>query len=293
MERYLKMENEGWFTSKMMKRVNTENNCLLIVEGETGTGKSCLALSLAQNFDSYFSPRRIAFTGKEFLDLLPLVPHKGWIVWDEVGVSLSHRQWQSDLNVVVMKVLQSFRFKLINVIFTVPSAKYIDVVAREMCHYLLRMQQRGQASVYRITKSPFEGRIYTPFCGTCYSEMPTQGLWKEFKEMHTEHQEILYEKSRKAIEAKTIKDSETLERALSPKETMETLKEKAMLILPQIVDSSRDSDQGLVDVTEMRRLLKIPHTVAYRLRKGVIKELHKDDHKLLRGLSKEKTEGKA
>ena len=281
---------EGWFTHLIQGRVHTENNCLLIVEGETGSGKSAEALNLAQHFDPYFSSKRIAFTGKEFLDLLPYVPHKGWIVLDEVGVSLSHRQWQSELNFQVMQVIQSFRFKLINVIFTVPSASYIDKVAREMCHYLLRMQKRGQASVYRIVKSPFEGRTFTPFIGTVHSEMPTQMLWKEFKEMHAEHQEALYEKSRKQMEAKAIKDSERLESALLPKDTIENLKEKALLILPQIVNVNKDSDQGLIDVSELRRLLKIPHNKAYNLRKTIVREIHKDDDRILKELMQKESD---
>lgn len=36
--------------------------------------------------------------------------------------------------------------------------------------------------------------------------------------------------------------------------------------------------------SNMRRLLKIPHNRAYNLRKGLVKELHKDDDKLLKEL---------
>jgi hypothetical protein len=86
------------------------------------------------------------------------------------------------------------------------------------------MKKRGQARVYRVVKNPFEGRPFTPFIGTVHSEMPTQGLWKEFKQMHTEHQEALYEKSRKQMEAKAIKDTEKLENALTPKQALEDLK---------------------------------------------------------------------
>jgi ABC-type dipeptide/oligopeptide/nickel transport system ATPase component len=139
----------GCFTHAIMGRVNIENNCLIIIEGETGSGKSCLGLSLCQHFDPYFNAQRIAFTSHEFLDLLPVVPHKGWILWDEVGVSLSHRKWQSEVNFSIMQVIQSFRYKFINVIFYLPSASYMDKVVREMCHYVLRLQERGVANLYR------------------------------------------------------------------------------------------------------------------------------------------------
>jgi hypothetical protein len=280
---------EGWFSHQILGRVHTKNNCLIIVEGETGSGKSMTALNLAQHFDRFFSPRRIAFTGQEFLELLKYVPHKGWVVWDEVGVSLSHREWRSELSIDVIKVIESFRYKLINVIFTVPSAKYIDRVAREMCHYLLRMKARGQASVYRIKKSPFEGYIFTPFIGTVHTELPTKMLLDEFYKMHAEHQEEVYERARKQLEARTVRDSEKLERALTPKETVETLKEKALLILPQIVNINKDSDQGLLDISSLRDKLRIPHNRAYRVRKVLLRELHKNDDRLLRELREEKS----
>ena len=81
-----------------------------------------------------------------------------------------------------------------------------------------------------------------------------------------------------------MKDSEKLENALNPKKTVEDLKEKAMLIIPQIVNTNKDSDQGLIDISTMREKLKIPHNRAYRLRNILLRELHKDDDKLLREL---------
>jgi len=276
----------GWFTRIIMGRVNTENNCLIIIEGETGSGKSCMALSLAQHWDPYFSAKRIAFTAQEFLDLLPQVPHKGWIVWDEPGVYLSHRRWQSEVNIEIMHVIQSFRRKLINVIFALPSASYMDKVCREMCHFLIRMQQRGVGAVYRICKSPYAGYTFTPHLGTIYSEMPTMGLWEEFRRLHEEHLDKLYAESRKKAILREKRQEEKLEQALKPKQTFDVLMEKARLILPQIVNLNKDSDQGLIDIPEMRRLLKIPHNKAYLIRKELLKELHAEDDKLLRELRK-------
>lgn len=278
----------GWFTRQIMGRVHTENNCLIIIEGETGSGKSCLGLSLCQHFDPYFGAKRIAYSGREFLELLPQVPNKGWLLWDEPGVYLSHRRWQSEINIQIMQVIQSFRYKLINVIFCLPTASYMDKVVREMCHYVLRMKRRGQASVYRIVKSPFEGWTFTPYLGTIHSEMPTQMLYREFRNMHTEHQEALYERSRKQMEASEKKKAEKLEQSLKPKRTFEELREKAMLILPRIVDPNKDSDQGLIDMSEMRRILKIPHNKAYNLRKILLKQLHAKDDRILRKIRQER-----
>jgi ABC-type dipeptide/oligopeptide/nickel transport system ATPase component len=263
----------GWFTRLVMGRVNTQNNCLIIIEGETGSGKSCMGLSLAQHFDPYFSTKRIVFSAQEFLDLLPNVPNKGWLMWDEVGVWLSHRKWQSEVNFQIMQVIQSFRYKFINVIFCLPSASYMDKVVREMCHFVIRLQRRGVGAAYRICKTPYQGWTFTPYLGNIHSEMPTAGLWNEFRRLHSEHQERLYEQSRKGLTVQEKRKAEQLEKALKPKQPFEELLEKARLILPQIVDNSRATAQGRINVPEMRRLLKIPHNTAYNLRKELLKEL--------------------
>lgn len=80
-----------------------------------------------------------------------------------------------------------------------------------------------------------------------------------------------------------------MEEALKPKKTFEDTLERARLVLPQIVDLRKDSDQGIIDIAEMRRVLKIPHNKAYLIRKELLKELHAEDNKLLKELRKSKT----
>lgn len=244
-----------------------------------------MGLSLAQHWVPYFSAKRIAFTSEEFLNLLPIVPNKGFILWDEPGVYLSHRRWQSELNIQIMQIMQSFRRKLINVIFCLPSGAYMDKVCREMCHFVIRMKKRGVGEVYRIRKN-IQGFTYFPHEGTLYSEMPTMGLWEEFRRLHVEHLDKLYEESRKKAMISEKRKVEKMEEALKPKKTFEDTLERAKLVLPQIVNLNKDSDQGIIDVGEMRRILKLPHNKAYLVRKELLKDLHAEDNKLLKELRK-------
>ena len=66
--------------------------------------------------------------------------------------------------------------------------------------------------------------------------------------------------------------------------TFEDTLERARLVLPQIVNLNKDSDQGMIDIAEMRRVLKIPHNKAYLVRKELLKDLHAEDDKLLKEL---------
>ena len=98
--------------------------------------------------------------------------------------------------------------------------------------------------------------------------------------MHAEHQDRLYEESLKQAEAFEKQQTEKLEEALRPKQTTEDLLEKARLILPQLIDNTKATDQGKINVAEMRRLLKIPRNTAYNLRRELLKELHKNEAQL-------------
>lgn len=147
----------------------------------------------------------------------------------------------------------------------------MDKVCREMCHFVIRMKQRGIGGVYRICKTPFQGFTYTPHLGTIHSEMPTMSSWEEFRRLHVEHLDKLYEESRKKAMISEKRKVEKMEEALKPKKTFEDTLERARLVLPQIVDLNKDSDQGIIDVGEMRRVLKIPHNKAYLVRKCKIR----------------------
>ena len=82
---------------------------------------------------------------------------------------------------------------------------------------------------------------------------------------------------------------EKLEKALQPERKFEEDVEKGILLLPQIVDLGRDSDQGLIDVHKMRRSfesigIKLAHNKAYNIRKELLRRLHHNDNELLKSL---------
>lgn len=95
--------------------------------------------------------------------------------------------------------------------------------------------------------------------------------------MHAEHQEELYEQSRKGQTVQERRRAEQFEQALKPKDTYENLLEKAKLVMPQVVNDKAWSDQGRVNVIELQKLLKVSQNTAYKLRKDLLKEYHSKD----------------
>ena len=279
----------GWFTRKVMGRIYSKNNFLELVTGPTGIGKTYCALRQCEMYDPKFDSSRIVFTMKEFLDLLPSLPSKSFVLWDEAGVSVGHRTWLSPANMAIAMVAQSFRYRFINVIFALPSRFYLDKVPRELCHYEVMMQRRGVGSVYKIYKSAFVDMTYTKYLGHIYLSFPSKHLCEEYERMRAEHQDALYERLRKEQDVLTMKHEEKLDKALQPKRTFEEDVEKGVLLLPQIVDVTKDSDQGLIDVHKLRRSfetigVKLAHNRGYNIRKELLRRLHQNDDKLLKQL---------
>ena len=119
--------------------IHRNKNWLAIVCGETGSGKSYSALSLADSI----CPRGITVKRNVVLDPISFMNkiaakkdlRKGDIlIFDEAGVGLASRDWYSIQNKLLGSVLQTFRHLNIGVIFTTPNLSFIDIQARKLFH---------------------------------------------------------------------------------------------------------------------------------------------------------------
>lgn len=130
--------NEEYIFDKFVKRIRARllfqnKNWLGIICGETGSGKSYSALSLAHLISNRV---HIVFTPLEFLSLLnnDKLQKGDTIIFDEAGVGMSSREWYSVQNKLLGTVLQTFRNMNVAVIFTTPNLSFIDVQARKLFH---------------------------------------------------------------------------------------------------------------------------------------------------------------
>lgn len=163
-------EYENGMAEKFVKRIKQRllylnKNWLAIVCGETGSGKSYSAISLASKIGRV----HIVFTPIEFLRLLnnPEKLQKGdVIVFDEAGVGMASREWYSVQNKLLGSVLQTFRLLNCGVIFTTPNLSFIDVQARKLFHnyfetsYIDYEEEEAYLQVYDIQVNSRFDKIY-------------------------------------------------------------------------------------------------------------------------------------
>jgi ABC-type dipeptide/oligopeptide/nickel transport system ATPase component len=121
---------------------NLNRNWLAVIVGETGSGKSFLALKLGQLIDPEFNITKVVFSPSEFMKLITSgILRKGdCIVWDEAGVSVPAREWYSISNKSINYIAQTFRHDNLAVIFTVPNFDYIDSQLRKLFHTYIETQ---------------------------------------------------------------------------------------------------------------------------------------------------------
>jgi len=141
------------------KRIASGRNFIGIIHGPTGSGKSYLGMKIAEKLDPTFNIERVIFDPEDFFDLIGKLPKRAWLVFDESGAILDARRFMTVVNCVVSYVLETFRYKQISVIFTVPNLKMIDANVRRLMHSMMFQRDRGKARIYRVDTG-YDGTVY-------------------------------------------------------------------------------------------------------------------------------------
>jgi hypothetical protein len=187
--------SDNWFVKWARDRMGSKRNFLIAIVGETGSGKSYMGLRIGEVLDPNgdFDVSHVVFTADEFFDCLGRLKNNCFIMFDEAGVSFSHREFMSMVNKMLGFVFQTFRYKFINVIFTLPSLGYMDYVGRGLLHCVIRMIDRGKGVVYRVQKDMLGRRIYYPKIGVLEAGLPSKRLIDDYEVKKAKIMDMRYE----------------------------------------------------------------------------------------------------
>ena len=147
--------------------------------------------------------------------------------------------------------------------------------------------------MYKIYKSAFVDMTYTKHLGAVYLGLSYKHLRDEYERLRAAHQDALYERLRKQQEVLELKQQKKVEKALQPQVPKEELLRISKAILPQIVDANKDSDQGLINVQRMRKVLEeasgiiLAHNASYNLRKELLEYVHENNDEVLKKLRRQ------
>lgn len=137
----LERKGQDPFIAYIQKRNRLNKNFVFGIFGATGSGKSYSALRIGELVDPNFSVDNVCFKASEFLDLVngKTRPLKAgaFIIADEFGIAMSHIDWQNLSHKLVNFVLQSFRYRRLNLCFTAPHFLFMDASSRKLLNGLL------------------------------------------------------------------------------------------------------------------------------------------------------------
>jgi ABC-type dipeptide/oligopeptide/nickel transport system ATPase component len=115
------------------------SNFMLLVTGAPGSGKSFSCLAIAQKLDPEFSVDRIVKDANQFCDMISNPAKYGLrkgsvIVFEEVGVNMNARDFQSVKNKMMSFITQTFRYQNLIVLFNSPHGAFVDINLRRLIH---------------------------------------------------------------------------------------------------------------------------------------------------------------
>lgn len=200
-----------------------DENYIILITGKSGSGKSSASLLLAMLIDPKFTVDRVCFDALGFIRMVNQnLPRGSVIIWDESGVDLDCHEWWKKETIKLGKVLQTFRYQNLCVIFTVPYDTMMNLNARKLAHTMVVMKKKNtkkmvtSAKWYDMSFNVLEHRMdyklpvleiddedykveYIEF------EMPQPDLWRQYREKSFMFKRKLAEETQREMEAEYTK----------------------------------------------------------------------------------------
>jgi len=269
---------ENYIINDIRNRLYEQNrNWLCVVCGQTGLGKSLASVKIAKMINPDFNSDFVAFTAKEFLDILNSNPPKGSvIVFDEAGISISSREWYTITNKILNYVFQTFRYMNIAVIFTVPDFKFIDKQSRTLFHSyveLVDIDYKKSRSIVKwmiMQNNPKTGKIYFKYPRVEGKKIKRIFIHKPDKKLIKE-----YDKKQKKYKNRLRKE---LSKELDEIEDMKNSPEKIDKAVAEIIKNPdkflrKYNKREFIDKEIVMNTFKVSNVKAIRIKKLAEAEL--------------------
>lgn len=290
--------NNNVFYQKIYNQVHKKNrNCLIVVTGDTGKGKSYIAMKIAhmldpEGFNHKTLRQRLIADPKQFTDLVVNKKDQLYtgatIVFDEAGTGLAAREWYSHNNRAIDYILQTFRYQKLIVIFTVPNMNFIDIHARKLFHFYVEAldinigKKLNKCKVFELSYNkmkpddPYRKYLRKDRNKIKFfrlKKVPVK-LWHEYEKYAEEFKEII---GHQAIEKAKPKVSKT--EVFNPEEIANKILDNQGRYM-KMWRGRRIVDRNKVEIDfkiGMTKSLRVKSLVEDKLREGNVKVKSEDD----------------
>lgn len=249
------------------------NNYMLSIVGDTGSGKSYSSLSLAMLMDPEFSMDRVCFRASKFLEVVNSDLDPGSVImFDEAGVDVSSRDWYSTKNKLIVDTVDVFRRDNLICLWTTPSLKGLDSQVRSKFDGVMLMVQRRRGQYKKVVTDHIEGKVYYKYPSARGAKIEGQTergiFWNvvipnTFDVAESKGKDGItdkYEEEKK--EFTNIIKSEALENLLDSEETKKTLTTRGLIGMFAHESKYFEIDSKMSD-TDLQRYISSKLAVEY------------------------------
>lgn len=272
------------------EQVHKKNeDCIIAIIGKRRKGKSVTGLGLCHSMDPEgFTPEniheRVFMYPMKFMEWAQK-PKKDLyrglsIMFDEVGVGIPSREWQSFNNKAINKVMQIFGHKGFFAIFTLPHLGFMDKGPRSMVDYLIevlkidRHKKLNVCKVKELVVHPITGDYKTPFL-----KYKIDGQWMKFSLPYRFKRPPLklvkaylrlQEDYKQEFEEKMYEEAKTLHSEIVDRRRKKNLNEEELI--NKVVQNKEDyarmrGGRWVVDPSLIQYEFKIGRVIAERIKK--------------------------
>jgi len=170
------------------KDVRNDNDCIIVVSGREGSGKSWLTIQAGAYLDPTLTLDRIVFNPAEFKKAVMSAKKYQVVIFDEAITGLRAARWANEVNQALIEMLGQIRQLNLFIFIVIPSffelGRYIAIHRSQalLMTYKDRDGKRGRFSafdyakkkyMYVVGKKTFNERVTSPvFFGRFYNQFP-------------------------------------------------------------------------------------------------------------------------
>lgn len=137
--RWKKKTRKAWL-KRIWRRVYARNqNYIFFIWGEPGSGKSECGLSAGEMLSPRFNIKHVVFGVQDFFNVItsPDTRQGDYVLFEEVGAEVSNREYYTQKNILMSKIMQVIRTKNLIVGYTAPKLEMADKQLLGMCMGLI------------------------------------------------------------------------------------------------------------------------------------------------------------